>query len=331
MSSQISLRSFNLNTLPILREILRHGSVGKAAIALNVSQPALSGALKQLRHQFGDELIVRTKGSMKLTPKAESMLAPLEQALAAVQQIITPGTESPLAPPTVLTIATNDHVMNILGAPLVHLLLQEKLNIRPHFLVAGGHTPGQLINGTIHCVILPRLALVGSHVGAREFDSLNSELLFSEELVGIGRREDTELANGLSLEDYLNRPHVTFSMDFERNISVEQAFLAGNSLKQNDIVRFSSYSALLAAVASTGCIGLVPRSLARFAQSLFDLQIFAPPLAFPPLEWTMIWHRRTDDDEKLVQSRTILKACALQVMDNVPLVAAWTSGSGSIG
>lgn len=83
---------------------------------------------------------------MKLTPKAESMLAPLEQALAAVQQIITPGTESPAAPPTVLTIATNDHVMNILGAPLVH------------FLVAGGHTPGQLINGTIDCVILPRLA-----------------------------------------------------------------------------------------------------------------------------------------------------------------------------
>lgn len=322
MSTQISLRSFNLNTLPILREILRHGSVGKAAIALNVSQPALSGALKQLRHQFGDELIVRTKGTMKLTAKAESMLAPLEQALAAVQQIITPGAQDPLAPPTVMTIATNDHVMNILGAPLVHLLLQEKLNILPHFLVAGGHTSAQLIDGTIDCIILPRLVMVGSHASARDFDALNSELLFSEDLVGIGRREDTELANGLSLEEYLKRPHVTFSLDFERNISVEQAFLAGNSLKQNDIVRFSSYSALLAAVASTGCIGLVPRSLARFAEALFNLQVFVPPLAFPKLEWTLIWHRRGDDDERLAQCRTILKACALQVMDNVTGAAA---------
>lgn len=322
MSNQISLRSFNLNTLPILREILRHGSVGKAAIALNVSQPALSGALKQLRHQFGDELIVRSKGSMKLTAKAESMLAPLEQALAAVQQIITPGAEGPLAPPTILTISTNDHVMNILGAPLVQLLMQEKLNIRPHFLVAGGHTAEQLLNRTIDCIILPRLVMVGSHASARDFDALNSELLFSEDLVGIGRREDTELANGLSLEEYLKRPHVTFSLDFERNISVEQAFLAGNSLKQNDIVRFSSYSALLAAVASTGCIGLVPRSLARFAEALFNLQIFVPPLAFPPLEWTLIWHRLADEDERLVQSRMILKACALQVMDNVPRAPA---------
>ncbi len=322
MSSQISLRSFNLNTLPILREILRHGSVGKAAIALNVSQPALSGALKQLRHQFGDELIVRSKGSMKLTPKAESMLAPLEQALAAVQQIIAPGPEGFLAPLTLLTIATNDHVMNILGPPLVHLLQQEKLNILPHFLVAGGHTAAQLIDRTIDFIILPRLIMVSSYANARDFDALNSELLFSEDLVGIGRREDTELANGLSLEEYLARPHVTFSLDSERNISVEQAFLAGNSLKQNDIVRFSSYSALLAAVASTGCIGLVPRSLARFAEALFNLQTFVPPLAFPPMEWILIWHRRADADEKMVQCRTILKACALQVMGNVSLAGA---------
>lgn len=322
MNPKISLRSFNLNTLPILREILRHGSVSKAAIALNVSQPALSGALKQLRHQFGDELIVRSKGSMKLTPKAESMLAPLEQALAAVQQLITPGAEHSLAPPTVFTIATNDHVMNILSGPLVQLLRRERINILPHFLSAGGHTTAQLLNGTIDCIILPRLALVGSHASAREFDTLNSELLFSETLVGIGRRADKELASGLTLEEYLNRPHVSFSLDFERNISVEQAFLAGNSLKQNDIVRFSSYSAVLGAVAATGCIGLVPLSLARFTESLLDLQIFVPPLAFPPLEWTMIWHRRADENEKLTQCRTIIKACALHVMDNLPLVAA---------
>lgn len=321
MNTRSNLRSFNLNTLPILREILRHGSVSKAAIALNVSQPALSGALKQLRHQFGDELVVRAKGGMKLTPKAESMLAPLENALAAVQQLITPGAEHPQAPPTVITIATNDHVMNVLSGSLVQLLLREKINILPHFLVAGGHTAEQLLNGTIDCIIMPRLAFVGSHASARDFALLNSEQLFSERLVGIGRRDDKELAGGLSIEQYLNRPHVAFSLDFERNISVEQAFLAGNSLKQNDIVRFSSYSALLGAVQATGCIGLIPHGLARFAKDLLDFQIFTPPLAFPPLQWTMIWHRRAENDEKLVQCRAVMKACALHVMENMPLIA----------
>ena len=322
MTPKTSLRSFNLNTLPILREILRQGSVSKAAIALNVSQPALSGALKQLRHQFNDELVVRTHGGMKLTPRAEAILTPLEDALAAVQKLIAPSEDHTVSAPTVFKIATNDHIMNILGGSLVHLLMREKINLMPHFLSAGGHSREQLLNGSIDCVILPRLAMVGSHVSARDFDSLNSELLLSEALVGIGRRDDQELANGLSLEEYLNRPHVTFAIDADRHISVEQAFLASNSLKKKDIIRFSSYSAMLGVVASTDCIALVPASLARFAVNLFDLQTFTPPLAFPPLEWTMVWHRRADNDQKLFQCRTILKACAMHAIENLPLDVA---------
>ena len=322
MTPKPSLRSFNLNTLPILREILRHGSVSKAAIALSVSQPALSGALKQLRHQFNDELVVRSHGGMKLTPRAEAILAPLEDALAAVQKLIAPNEDHTQAAPTVFKIATNDHIMSILGGPLVHLLMREQINIMPHFLSAGGHSPEQLLNGSIDCVILPRQTMVGSHVSVRDFDSLNSELLLSEALVGIGRRDDQELASGLSLEQYLDRPHVTFAIDAERHISVEQAYLAANSLKKRDIVRFSSYSAMLSVVASTKCIALVPASLARFAVNLFDVQTFTPPLAFPPLEWTMLWHRRADNDQKLFQCRTILKACAMHAIENLPLDVA---------
>jgi DNA-binding transcriptional LysR family regulator len=317
MNAKTSLRSFNLNTLPILREILRHGSVSKAAKALNVSQPALSGALKQLRHQFDDELIVRSHGSIKLTPKAEAMLAPLEQALSAVQQLILPATEDPSAPPTVLRIATTDHIMNLLGGPITQILLQEELKVMPHFLSASGHTAGQLLNGEIDCIIMPKLSLVGSHVSSRDQDSLNSELLFSEPLVGIGRRDDQELERGLSVKDYLERPHVSLDLDAERNISVERAFLAGNSLQQNDIAKFSCYAALIGIVAATRCIALVPASLAKAVEFIFNIQLFNPPLAFPPLEWTMIWHRRNDSNEKFAQCRTILKSCVRHMTEEI--------------
>lgn len=311
MSAKTSLRSFNLNTLPVLREILLHGSVSKAAKALHVSQPALSGALKLLRHQFGDELIVRSHGAMKLTPKAEAMLAPLEQALSAVQQLLLPSAGGPAAPPIVFRIATNDHVMNILGGPLIQTLLREDLRIMPHFLSAGGHTAGQLLSGEIDFIIMPKLALVGSHVSSRDQDSLNSEPLFSEPLVGIGRRDDKELADGLSVEDYLMRNHVSLDLDAERNISVEQAFLAGNSLKQNDVARFSCYSALFGAISATRCIALVPNSLAMAVENMFDLQVFTPPIEFPKLEWTIIWHRRNDNNAEFFQFVNIIKSCIL--------------------
>lgn len=291
MTTKPSLRSFNLNTLPVLREILLHGSVSKAAQSLHVSQPALSAALKQLRHQFGDQLIVRSHGSMKLTPKAEAMLAPLEQALAAVQQLITPGAEKPSASPVAFGIATTDHMMSLLGAPLVQMLLQEDLRILPHFLGAGGHSAEQLLKGEIEFIIMPKVALIGSHVSSRDQDSMNSELLFSEPLVGIGSKDDKTLAEDMTVKDYLERQHVSFDVDTGRNLCVERAFLAGSSLKQNDIARFSNCAALLGIVASTRCIALVPASLGRAAQSMFGLQVFTPPLKFPLLEWIIIWHR----------------------------------------
>lgn len=309
MNPKLNLRSFNLNTLPVLREILLHGSVSKAAIALNVSQPALSAALKQLRYQFNDELIVRSGGSMKLTLRAKALLEPLEQALAAVHNLINPSTGSQSSLRSVFRIATNDHIMNTLGAPLVSLLIQEKINLLPHFLSAGGHSAEQLLSGNIECIIMPRLSLVGSHVNSDDQALLNSELLFSEELVGIANISDQSLSQSMTVEEYLARAHVSLDLDTERNISVEQAFLAGNSLKQNDIARFSCYTALCGVVASTNCIALVPASHARLFKKTFDLQTFSPPIAFPPLEWTMIWHRRNDNDDKFSQCRKIIKAC----------------------
>lgn len=309
MIPKVNLRSFNLNTLPVLREILLHGSVSKAAIALNVSQPALSAALKQLRHQFNDELIVRSGGSMRLTLKARALLEPLEQALSAVQNLISASAGSLTSLQNVFKIATTDHIMNVLGAPLVSLLLQEKINLMPQFLSAGGHSAEQLLSGNIDCIIMPKLSLVGSHVSADDQASLNSELMFSEELVGIGSRSDQSLSRSMTVEEYLARAHVSLDLDTERNISVEQAFLAGNSLKQNDIARFSCYTALLGVVASTNCIALVPASHAKLFKKTFDLQTFSPPLAFPPLEWTMVWHRRNDNNDKFPQCRRIIKAC----------------------
>jgi DNA-binding transcriptional LysR family regulator len=316
VTAKTSLRSFNLNNLPVLREILRHGSVSKAAKALHVSQPALSAALKQLRYQFADELIVRSNGTMKLTPRAEALLAPLEQALSAVQQLILPDAEDLLAQPTEFRIATTDYVMHLLGAPLVQMLMQENLRMMPHFLSAGGHSPQQLLNGEIEFIIMPKLALIGSHVRSREQDSLNSEVLFSEALVGIGSNDDEELNGGMTPQRYLEREHVSLDLDSERNISVERAFLAGNSLKQNDIARFSCYTALLGIVAATRCIALVPASLAKVSAAMFGLKTFNPPLAFPPLEWTILWHRRNDNDQQFRQFRAILRGCASHAVDN---------------
>ncbi|QJB69279.1 LysR family transcriptional regulator [Parasphingorhabdus halotolerans] len=306
-----------LNSLPILREILRHGSVGKAATALGVSQPALSAALKQLRLHFDDELVIRSKGSMKLTPRAESILSPLEDALSTLHDIIAPIEESPLRQQTVLKIATNDHIMATLGGPLSKLLMGEDLDILPQFLSAGGHSAQQLVSGEIDYVIAPKFVILSSGVNVSALKLINSELLFSEDLIGVGHKDEGALLRNLSEEDYLNYPHASFEIDADKNISMEQAFLVANNFVQNDIIRFSSYAALPSAITQTHCIALVPRSFAKMLEALITIEVFKPPIEFPPIEWTLIWHRRNDDIDRHVQFRTILKSCSLHVAGSI--------------
>jgi DNA-binding transcriptional LysR family regulator len=46
--------NFDLNLLRVFDALQRHGHLGKAAVELNLSQPAASYALKRLREELGD-------------------------------------------------------------------------------------------------------------------------------------------------------------------------------------------------------------------------------------------------------------------------------------
>src|SRR5688500_9366645 len=54
--------------------VARLGSVKAAAQALNVSEPAVSGALAALRHHLGDPLVTRTSAGMTLTSGGQRLV-----------------------------------------------------------------------------------------------------------------------------------------------------------------------------------------------------------------------------------------------------------------
>src|SRR4051812_50115014 len=87
--------------------VARLGSVTAAALELGVSEPAVSGAIATLRRDFGDELIVRggggvrlTAGGARLAPAANEILGLADRARRAVDEAggaaaMLPGAGSP--------------------------------------------------------------------------------------------------------------------------------------------------------------------------------------------------------------------------------------------
>ena len=90
------LARIDLNLLLVLHRLLQLRHVSRAAEALDMTQPAVSNALRRLRTLLGDELLVRTAAGMQPTPYALSLAEPLAQALGTLEAALAP--RSPFEP-----------------------------------------------------------------------------------------------------------------------------------------------------------------------------------------------------------------------------------------
>jgi LysR family transcriptional regulator, nod-box dependent transcriptional activator len=304
-----NLRQINLNSLPILREILRHGSIAKAAEVLNLTAPALSNTLRQLRGYFDDELITRHGREMRLTAKADALLVPLEIALSSIQEVLLDSGFDAAEATEQFQIAMTDHSMGLLAAPLTAILADEAPQMRARFIGVSSSIVADFAAGKIDMIISPKAIMGAGHFNAAQLSRIRMEHLISEPLVCIGQADDAELAAGISVEQYLKRPHVGFYLNAEQHASIEQVHLAAMGYKQHDRLLMSSYLLLPMVVATTGCLSLVPLSIAVMASQMHPIQFVKPPIEFPEFELVMIWHERNDTKPSAIWVRDMLKRC----------------------
>ncbi len=85
----MNLRSIDLNLLVVLRTLLETRHVSRAAIKLNMSQPAASRALQRLRKLFGDPLMVRARQGFDLSARGRELLPELQRLLADIDRIVS--------------------------------------------------------------------------------------------------------------------------------------------------------------------------------------------------------------------------------------------------
>src|SRR6202000_282546 len=81
----MQLNRFDLNLLIALDALLHEKNVTRAAERVFLSQPAMSASLQKLRDFFQDQLLVRVGRDMELTPRAQSLVQPVREALLKVQ------------------------------------------------------------------------------------------------------------------------------------------------------------------------------------------------------------------------------------------------------
>ncbi|MBT8451527.1 MAG: LysR family transcriptional regulator [Deltaproteobacteria bacterium] len=292
------LQRIDLNLLVALDALARERSVTKAAERAGVTQSAMSHTLRRLRELFDDPLLVRGRGGMVLTPRAEALAVPLRSGLVSLARTLAePAAFEPEDARRTFRIVSPD----LFDALVLPTLLQRLGRDAPSVDLAVVPMPKRLSDsletGDVDLAIYPVLLDpepfdLGTQVDAE----LQSRTLFRDSFRCFVRSDHPSLGGRrkLTLKAFTSLNHVLVSPGGEGAGLVDR-ILRAEGLERRIALRVPHFATALEVIAQSDLLLTAPSSLGR-CPSASALASRPAPLDIPEHAITMIWHPRFTED-----------------------------------
>lgn len=285
----------DLNLLVALDALLSEQSVTRAASRLCVTQPALSVALQKLRVQFSDQLLERVGRRMELTPFAQDLALPVKELLHQIRTLVESRSGfDPALDSRSFRVLMSSSIAQIFGVPA----LRDMRRVAPgiHCQIDVFVAPDllrRLQDGETDLCI--QIYQPGFWDQGGDLQSFSHEALFSDHYVLIGDRTNPALFEGMTFEDFCKIDHV--ETRFGGNlVSIPERSLSSMPRRPNTPIVVPTYNLAIEAVIGSMMTAIVPQRVIRAAGVGDRLTVIEPPFAIGPLEQSMIWHKRYDND-----------------------------------
>ena len=317
----MDLHLFDLNLLVALDALLRECNVTQAGNRLNLSQPAMSGALARLRSHFQDELLVSVGRRMVRTPLGDELVQPVREILLQVRGTLESRSGfDPATSTRHLTIAASDYVIAILMADALRRVRCEAPHVTFDLRSLGPRATEALDNAELDFLIAP---------ASTDFEAHGSEVLFEDTFTCVAWSGNVNVGPTLSPEEYLSLGHVVVNVGGSPVGNDDEVYL--RKTKRRRRVEISTPSFFLAPqlVVGTDRIATITTRLAlRYAQIL-PLKLVPLPIEIPRLVELLHWHRAHNQDPAHIWFRQILKEAVAELPSIEPqAIAGATANPG---
>ena len=295
----------DLNLLVALDALLTEQSVTRAASRLCVTQPAVSVALQKLRVQFSDQLLERVGRRMELTPFAQELALPLKDLLHRVRTLVESRSGfDPQVDARNFRLLMSNSIAQIFGVPAMRTLRDIAPNVHSQIdIFVAPNLLRRLQDGEIDLCI--QTFQPGVWDGLVDLQSFSHEVLMTDHYVLIGDRSNQSLASGLSFDDFCRIDHI--ETRFGGNlVSLPERSLSQMPRRPNTPLLVPTYDLAIEAVVGSAMTAIVPNRVARNAVLAQQLAIIEPPFPIGPLEQSMMWHKRYDNDPGHIWFRNFL-------------------------
>lgn len=198
-----ALRRLNLNLLYSLDAILHARSLTDAGRRIHLGQPAMSGALRRLRQQFGDPLVAYTSAEPRLTALAQALRPKVRQLLHGIDETFRMTLSfDPATARRTFRIATGEALEIMLLGRVVRAMLAEAPLVDVQILPLDPAAPALAFAQGADLIVLPRRLSVA---GLRERPLMADKLscMVCGRHPGVGHAIDPDA--------FLMLPHVVVS------------------------------------------------------------------------------------------------------------------------
>jgi DNA-binding transcriptional LysR family regulator len=280
---------FDLNHARALHHLLEEANVTRAARRLGITPAAASNALRRLRVDFGDPLLVRSGRTLARTPRAEELRRPAKEVMLAAERLFEQG--HPFDPATAsweILLTTSDRVAGLL-VPTLDRLLGER--------APGAWLSIRTVTVDVGAFLRDRggIAIIPEVFKDRD---LRSERLFAEDFVCVLRKGHPLAAERWTVKRFAGLEHVLVAPLGMSRRGVVDGLLEKRGLSRRVTRVVTSFSLALPLVAQSDRIAVLPRSLAEAHARSFALELRPVPVAMPPVEMSLAWYLGSEGDRK---------------------------------
>jgi len=287
-----NLSQLDLNLLLVFNAVMHQRSATLAGEELEMSQSAISNALRRLRAHFGDPLFIRTPQGMAPTLMAERLAEPIQEALAGLRQALQSAHAfEPRSSRRLFRIFMSD-VGQMLLMPRLATAFQE---LAPEASLRVAHVDRRaaqqlMADGALDIAIGTFPDLQGA---------FHRQRLLAKTYCVIARRGHPALQGGLTLERFLEQRHAVFHPPANSHDDIENvvnSVFQAHGRRRHVALEFAHGLGIEEVIASTELLMCVPERLAAGLQARGRVQMVPLPFASPSIEVAQFWHHRFHGD-----------------------------------
>ena len=294
-----SFRTLDLNLLRVFDEVMAERSLTRAAQNLSLTQPAVSNALRRLRHALDDELVRRHGHGIEPTPRAVALWPSVREALRQLQAAIVPSPFEPAQANKTFVLAMADATAAELMGGLARQMELQAPGVSLRAVPLTTRDPRRLLSDDAADIALGYFPAVLTDLTARaqsgEAITFEQQRLYTGEYVCVMRKGHPLAKRPITLQAYCAARHLLVSFSGRAYGFVDEA-LAAIGQQRRIVLTVNQFFTAGRVVVNSDLLTVLPRHFVPTTGMAKELVLHELPFDVPPVQVHALWHRKRQQD-----------------------------------